>query len=197
MRQSVLLRYESSQACRLSVRLLLAFRYYHSLSRRNDGLSLSARFEDGRVSLAPYVDQPPVTILHSGGSFVPETKWYFNNEYLRELERGLDFKEDLYSPGSLAYDFEPGHAVWFIATLEPELLYERPDVDLLLKNEKARRTFRRRWHGRSINSAFAGMMGCLADRWISLVYGLEPRYAHQPAALIIADFRRMKTKPIF
>ena len=139
--QTVLVRYESSQACRLSVRLLLAFRDYHSLAHRNDGLSLSARIEDGRVSLAPYADRPPVTILHSVGSFVLETKWYFDNEYLRELERGLDCREDLYSPGSLTFDIEPGHAAWFIATLEPELFYERPDVDLLLKSEKARRTF--------------------------------------------------------
>lgn len=139
--QAVLLRYESSQACRLSVRLLLAFRDYHSLAHRNDGLSLSARIEEGRVSLAPYADRPPVTILHSVGSFAPETKWYFDNEYLRELERGLDFTEDLYSPGLLAFDVEPGHAAWFIATLEPELLCQWPDVDLLLKSEKARRTF--------------------------------------------------------
>ena len=119
--QSVLVRYESSQACTMSVRLMLAFRDYHSLAQRNDTLSAATRIEPGRVSFAPYADRPALTMLHSGGSFAPETKWYFNNEYLRELERGLDFREDLYSPGSLAFELGPGNAAWFIATLEPQL----------------------------------------------------------------------------
>lgn len=139
--QAVLVRYECSQACNLSVRLLLAFRDYHSLTHRNDEISTSANVERNHISFTPYADRPPLTILHSGGTFVAEAKWYLNHEYLRELERGLDFREDLCSPGLLEFEVTPQHAVWFVATLEPDLLDRQPDIDSLLENERARRRF--------------------------------------------------------
>jgi len=115
--QSVLVRYETTQPCRLHVRLLISFRDYHSLTHENSALRTECTEGPGRVSLAPYPDLPELTFIHSG-AFAENGLWFGNHEYLRELERGLDFREDLYSPGEIVFDL-PERNAWFVATLEP------------------------------------------------------------------------------
>lgn len=143
--QSVLVRYLSSQSCRLEVRLLLAFRDYHSLTQRNTAVRTNASEQPGAVSFTPYEDLPPLSILHPG-EFKAQSDWYLNHEYLREMDRGLDFREDLFSPGVLFFDLIPGRPAWFIATLEPGRFrppLQSTEVESLLQNEAKRRQFRR------------------------------------------------------
>jgi predicted glycogen debranching enzyme len=143
--QSVLLRYTSSQPCRLEVRLLLSFRDYHSLTHRNTAVRTNATEQSGAIAFTPYRDLPPLTVLHSG-AFDAQSDWYLNQEYLRELDRGLDFREDLFSPGILAFDLAPGQAAWLIATLEPERFATPPDaaaIESVLESEAKRRRFPR------------------------------------------------------
>jgi predicted glycogen debranching enzyme len=142
-RQSVLLRYKISGAnARLRVRLFLAFRDYHGLARQNSTLRpASVVLAENRVSFAPYPDLPSLDVFHSG-TFEPGGLWFLNHEYLRELDRGLDFREDLYSPGSLVFDIDPDRPACFIATLEPESPprhLDRRAVDELLESEAQRR----------------------------------------------------------
>jgi len=117
--QSVLVRYTVTQPCRLDLRSFLAFRDYHSLTTENSSLRRSVDQRPGEIKIAPYPDLPPLTIFHSG-EFRQSGIWYHNHEYLRELERGLDFREDLFSPGAFQFEMTPGAPAWFIATLEPE-----------------------------------------------------------------------------
>lgn len=142
---SVLLRYTSSHACRLEIRLLLAFRDYHSLTHRNTAVRTNATEQDGSVKFTPYQDLPPLAILHPG-DFHAQSDWYLNHEYLRELDRGLDFREDLLSPGVLLFDLAPDRPAWFVATLEPQRFPERLDAnaaEALLQSEATRRQFKR------------------------------------------------------
>ena len=143
-RQAVLLCYRASQACRLSVRPLLSFRDYHSLARQNAALSTSVRSIDGRCSFAPYGGLPAITILHSGRGFNLAPTWCLDNEYLRELERGLDFREDLYSPGFLDFELQADERVWLLAGIEPdeyELRLDDAAIDSILDGERKRRVF--------------------------------------------------------
>jgi predicted glycogen debranching enzyme len=143
--QSVLLCYRASQACQIRVRLMLSVRDYHSLSHQNNGLSATARFADGRCSFTPYQGMPALTVLHSGQSFQPDSQWYLNNEYLRELDRGLDFREDLYSPGSVVFDVPANTRVWLLASIEQTAWDRQLDnaaVDAIVASEIKRRTFR-------------------------------------------------------
>ncbi|MGH9581744.1 MAG: glycogen debranching enzyme N-terminal domain-containing protein, partial [Bryobacteraceae bacterium] len=142
---SVLVRYSSSRPCRLEVRLLLAFRDCHSLMRRNTAVRTTATEQHGAVTFTPYEDLPPLTILHPG-QFQAQSDWYLNHEYLRELDRGLDFREDLFSPGVLVFDLFPGQPAWFVATIEPRGFaspLDTPAVDALLQSEANRRRFGR------------------------------------------------------
>ena len=143
-RQAVLLCYQASQPCAVSVRLMLSLRDYHSLAHQNSALSSTARVEDGRCSFSPYAGFPSLTILHSGHAFNPDERWYLNNEYLRDLERGLDFREDLYSPGSLLFDLQPKRRGWLLASIENDEYDRQLDdaaVEEILAAERERRIF--------------------------------------------------------
>ncbi len=119
--QSVLVQYVAGQSCRLDVRILVAFRDYHGLSHANQDLQTGVRVQAHEIELQPYSSLPALTIRHSG-EFQPDAQWFLNHEYLRELERGLDFREDLFSPGGLWFELQPDTPVWFVATLEPDRL---------------------------------------------------------------------------
>jgi predicted glycogen debranching enzyme len=142
--QTVLVRYQTTHACRLAVRFFPSFRAYHSLTQQNSALKNDVREEQGRVTFAPYEGLPPLTVFHGAGAFTRDGIWFLNHEYLRELERGLDFREDLFSPGSISFELSPEQPVWFIATLEPGR-YPSPlaysDIELMVAEETSRRRF--------------------------------------------------------
>jgi glycogen debranching enzyme len=91
-RQAVVVRYRSDHALSLRIRPLLAYRDYHSLRHADS---------------SPYAGLPQLK-FHSGAVFAADPKWYYNIEYLTELERGLDFREDQFTPGVLTIDLKPG-----------------------------------------------------------------------------------------
>ncbi len=141
--QSVLVWYEATVACRLNAQLFFAFRDYHSLAHQNNTLRGDATAAPGSISFAPYPDLPAVTVLHNG-TFQSAEVWYQNHEYLRELERGLDYREDLFSPGSLEFEVKPHRRTWFVATLEPRRLppsVSEADVESIIAAEARRRQF--------------------------------------------------------
>jgi glycogen debranching enzyme len=86
---AVVIRYRADRALTLRVRPFLADRDYHSLQHAGDWTSRTLQF-------------------HGVSNFVEDAHWYFNVEYLEELDRGFDFREDLYSPGLFVLDLKPG-----------------------------------------------------------------------------------------
>ena len=100
-RQAVVVRYRCRQAVTLRIRPFLAYRDYHSLQHANE---------------SPYGGLPPLE-FRSKAVFAPDPKWYYNIEYLAELERGLDFREDLFTPGLLTVDLCPGEWTPICASL--------------------------------------------------------------------------------
>jgi glycogen debranching enzyme len=93
-RQAVVVRYRCDQALTLRIRPFLAYRGYHSLRRADE---------------SPYAGLPLLE-FRPKPEFSPDPKWYYNIEYLAELERGLDFREDLFTPGVLTIQVQP--SVW-------------------------------------------------------------------------------------
>jgi predicted glycogen debranching enzyme len=141
---TVLIRYESTQQCQLNLRPLLSFRDYHSLAHRNEAAVVTAQSSTGRISYAPYPGVPPLNIFHNATAYQPGFTWFLNNEYLRELERGLDFHEDLFSPGSLVFELQPGQPAWFLASVDSKVENETFDdarIAAILASEANRRAF--------------------------------------------------------
>ncbi len=124
--QAVVVEYLADRPCRLIARPFLAFREYHSLARAN-GAFQTAISEQGRtIQMRPYPLLPALTFEHSDAVFEAGGAWYYNYEYLEELERGLDFREDLYCPGSFVFDLTPGTPGWVAAGIRLPVAWSFP-----------------------------------------------------------------------
>ena len=121
--QTVLVRYASSAPVRLRVEPLLALRDYHALTHRNPdawtGFEEQAVPAGRVVRFQPYASLPSLRLVHRGGAFRGAPVWHENVEYLEELDRGLDFREDLLLPGSFELELLPGRPQLVSATVEP------------------------------------------------------------------------------
>jgi predicted glycogen debranching enzyme len=143
--QTVVVQYHSTRSCRLRIQPMLAFRDYHSLGHANDVFNGSVK-EDAdsgsrRLRIRPYPGMPELRLRYSdsGAAFENEGRWYYNTEYLEELERGLDFQEDLYAMGRLELALLRGWPAWVLASLEDEREFDSATIRRLEQVERVRR----------------------------------------------------------
>ena len=103
------------------VRPIVNCRDYHHLMRKNADFDTSAGVSGARdtVSMRPYAGVPTFHIRFPGAYFEPWGDWYLNFEYLKEEARGLDFREDQYSPGFFTCDCQQGESRYVVAGTEP------------------------------------------------------------------------------
>ncbi len=122
----------------LIVRPLVNCRDYHSLMRENPQFGTDVDLSGARdcVTMQPYVGGPTLYLRLQHGYFEKWGDWYRNFEYARETERGLDDREDIYSPGYFACDLESGDSRYLIASVDP---IDDLDPDALLQAERRRR----------------------------------------------------------
>ncbi|MBV9122794.1 MAG: glycogen debranching enzyme N-terminal domain-containing protein, partial [Planctomycetes bacterium] len=123
------------EGVRLTVRPFLSGRDYHVLHRENPTFRFEAKVQEGKVSWQPYADLPGV-VAFSNGKYSHQPFWYRNFLYQEERARGLDFTEDLATPGTFRWDLSRGPAVWIVTVagqsagnipvgLAPEEVYEQ------------------------------------------------------------------------
>lgn len=117
---------------KLRVRPLLSGRDYHSLHHENAGFRFEAHVLGECVEWCPYPGIPRIASW-SNAAYRHDPQWYRNFQYDEERARGLDFAEDLASPGELTWDLEAGEAVWLLASEEsgPGLAVEHEPVRVL------------------------------------------------------------------
>ncbi|MGQ0645470.1 MAG: amylo-alpha-1,6-glucosidase [Elusimicrobiota bacterium] len=105
----------SGPEIRLKVRPLITCRNHHHLIRED------ARFH-GRVESASRrlkitaPGAPPVYFASREAAFSAESFWYRNQEYSWEQRRGLDHREDVYSPGVFEVRLKAGQAAALVAS---------------------------------------------------------------------------------
>lgn len=96
--------------CRLVVRPLVSGRDYHALHRENStfdfGPLIGGGHDGASVSWRPYPDQSAISAL-SNGRYAHDPDWYRSFLYTAERARGLDYIEDLASPGRFTFDLHP------------------------------------------------------------------------------------------
>ena len=90
----------------MSARPLLALRSIHGLTRAHGAMIQRVQMRPREVSVQPIRNLPPVVFRHQG-IFVGTPDWWHRFEYLAEQDRGLDFQEDLWSPGVFRITLEP------------------------------------------------------------------------------------------
>ncbi|MGB6940776.1 MAG: amylo-alpha-1,6-glucosidase [Bryobacteraceae bacterium] len=92
------------RACSLEVRPLIAFRDYHSTTHANNAIRREVTTRAGLAIITPYPELPSLYFAHNSASIDTAGVWFYNFEYERERERGLDSLEDLYNPFLLRFD---------------------------------------------------------------------------------------------
>jgi predicted glycogen debranching enzyme len=125
----------TDQPAQLIVRPLLSGRDYHALHRENGGFDFGAEVTSARVLWRPYPGVPAISAV-SDGSYRHDPVWYRNFQYDAERERGLDFIEDLASPGAFTWTLNGSGATLMLSAGEVD-----PEVDArcLLDLEARRR----------------------------------------------------------
>jgi glycogen debranching enzyme len=104
----------------LSLRPFLAARDEHALSSANPAISEETPFAADVLRLRPYPDVPEVFVQVPGAEFRPNPQWWYRFEYEGDRRRGIDFQEDLWTPGVFGLELAPGQRLGIvISTQDP------------------------------------------------------------------------------
>lgn len=116
-------------------RVLLAPRDHHHLGCACVDFEMDVEMHKGEPTLV-MEGYPPLTLQIIGGDFWPSSDWYYRFTYPEEQARGLDYIEDLYTPGAIEWTLRAGETATLIASTEGPL---SESVEELMQAERARR----------------------------------------------------------
>lgn len=129
---------------KLTVQPFLSGRDYHGLHHENPDFQFApVAQEGGLVGWQPYRDSPVILAGHNG-HYEQRPEWFRNFLYRQERDRGLDYSEDLASPGHFVWDLQAAPAVWLLTVDSPLGLTQTGPVDdrfwtVLAQRERQRR----------------------------------------------------------
>lgn len=106
--------YRGTQSAILRLRPLVGDRDFHHLQQQTSDLTFAQMVGANQVFLQAMQGKQvgcPWQLRWSQGRYQPDGIWYWNYHYLEEYQRGLDYLEDLYSPGYLTVLLQPGDTV--------------------------------------------------------------------------------------
>lgn len=116
----VLIRYtlrEAHSPTLLRFRPFLAFRSVHRLSKANMYAQTRYASVPNGIRIKLYEGYPFLSMQFSDEvEFVAMPDWYHNIEYLKEKERGYEYREDLFVPGYFEIPIEKGESIIFSAS---------------------------------------------------------------------------------
>jgi predicted glycogen debranching enzyme len=123
---ATVIRYElhGVESCKLELRSLIAFRDYHATTHENAALDGALHVEGGCLRLTPYSGLPSLYLAHDAAEVRETAEWYRDFEFVRERERGLDFREDLFHPCTLVGDLRADGRLTVIASTEAHSVAE-------------------------------------------------------------------------
>jgi predicted glycogen debranching enzyme len=126
----------------LELRPFYAGRDYHSLVHANDAVHREGSWKGGVFRYLSYDGLPEVFLAFSGSpgaEYRSSPDWYYNYEYEKEAERGLDSREDLFTPGAFTVPLCPGARLGVIASTAAIANATERDPFVLLESERQRR----------------------------------------------------------
>jgi predicted glycogen debranching enzyme len=120
----------------LTLRPFFAGRDFHATAHANGWVHREGTFSGGTLAFRMYDGIPEVFLYVPGAVWSAAPDWWNRFQYDRERERGLDFEEDLFTPGTLTVDLDPGARLGVIvSTSDPA----GRDAFALLETERRRR----------------------------------------------------------
>jgi predicted glycogen debranching enzyme len=132
-----------AKGVRLFARPLLSGRDPHGLHHENPLFRFDPEPDGDHLIWRPYPGLPGV-LSHANADYEHRPEWYRNFLYAEERDRGLDFLEDLASPGVYRWDLSKGEAAWILSAEGIDDSPARPASDAadrirLLRAEETRR----------------------------------------------------------
>ena len=150
---------ELGQKAVLTTRPLLSGRDYHQLHHENSDFRFQAQVQHTttnnlfggtetvcKVEWQPY-PHVPQTVVWSNGQYVQEPLWYRQFLYAEERYRGLDYEEDLASPGYFRHDLSESFLTLVLTTPSPRGWHLSDEQSLTSAVQEAynQELDRRRW----------------------------------------------------
>jgi predicted glycogen debranching enzyme len=152
--QQILMKYqlvESQDTIKIRFKPFLAFRSMHALSKSNLFANTKVRKVDNGVASRMYDGYPELFMQFSKKpEYVHVPDWYYNIEYMKEMDRGYAYKEDLFVPGYFELTMKPGETIIFSASTKTAAT---ASLKRKYENELARRTPRTSFYHCLVNSA--------------------------------------------
>ena len=115
----LLIRYtlvDAHSATTLRFKPMLAFREANALCMENDALNTECREVPNGVSACLYEGYPTLFMQYSKKpTWTYDPHWYKGFEYLKDLERGVPYTEDLWVPGYFEIPIKKGESIIFSA----------------------------------------------------------------------------------
>lgn len=136
---STLVKYEVLDApgpFTLELRPFLAVRGYHELMHANDAVKKEASCEKNILKIKVYDNTPDIFIHAPRGHYQHQPGWYLHYHYAVEKYRGLDYEEDLFTPGFFAFQLKKGDTLGIMLSTENP---ESKDAVRLFKAEEKRK----------------------------------------------------------
>ena len=205
----VLYLFEGNGSARLELRPLLAYRDHHALQHENDCVLRGVERLGEDTIVRPYEGCPTLALRVPGAQWSLDGVWYRRFQYARERERGLDFEEDLWSPGSFAVrlkasrpasllawagEIPPAQDATSLVAAERKRLRERgSELDGLngeLKRAADAFVVRRGEEGRTILAGYHWFEDRCRDTMIALPGLCLATGRHEDARLILSEFAR-------
>lgn len=121
-------------AARLTVKPLMPLRPLHALMTEHGGMLQRATMRQGEVEIQPLPHLPPINFRHAG-VFVGSPDWWRRFEYLSDRDVGIDFQEDMWTPGDFELVLEPGATTHLVVAVGR--LPERDAEDLIEETRSA------------------------------------------------------------
>lgn len=98
----------------LTLRPLVCHKFYHHNFRMDEQYPAEITFPKNKTVVSH--QGVNLYLSHAGAQRVPMQGWYFRFEFIREMERGLDPRDDLYCPCELRYELSPGEEAVLVAS---------------------------------------------------------------------------------
>ncbi|MHC1707264.1 MAG: amylo-alpha-1,6-glucosidase [Bacteroidales bacterium] len=135
----------------LRLKPFLAFRNRHSLSKANIFADTKYEGIPQGIRMKLYEHYSPLNMqISAKNDYIHVPDWYYDIEYIQELERGYDYLEDLFVPGYFEIPLKKGESIYFTAGLDE---INPKDLKKLFDIEVNRRIPRNNFENCLINSA--------------------------------------------
>ena len=119
----ILIRYtlvDAHSATTLQLRPFLAFRESNSLCIENGAINTEITPVENGIGTCLYNGFPTLYMQCSHkAEWVSKPDWYKNIEYVKDMERGVPYTEDLWVPGYFEVPLKKGESIIFSAGVEP------------------------------------------------------------------------------